>query len=296
MKFGKLEQIDEINFDLPEDHPITQKFLQPQKHTLQAFSGGTMWGIKAWKGKIYPPKTPVKDFGEAYCRQFGCIELNATHYRIHPASTIEKWANLAPKGFEFCPKWPQLITHYRRFTNSEGLTDEFLTAISAFGDKLGPVFIQLPPNYTPKYADRLMEYLASLPKDIRIAVEFRHPDWFIEEHSYIWEFLLREGIGAVISDTAGRRDAVHMALTAPFLVLRFGGYNQDPSDFKRFDDWVDRIEKWNAGGLKSLHLLMHQPDSITTPESCIYFNAQLEKRLGIKMKTPQLISSQGALF
>ncbi len=296
MKFGKLDQITDVNFELPPDHTITAKFLQGEKTPLRAFSGGTMWGVKEWKGKVYPEKTAVKDFGAAYCQQFGCIELNATHYKIHPPSTIQKWKDLAPEGFEFCPKWPQLITHYRRFTNSEGLTDEFLEAISTFEDRLGPAFLQLPPNYTPKYAERLMGYLAGLPKDIRIAIEFRHPDWFLEEHNYIWEFLWKEGIGAVISDTAGRRDAVHMAVTAPFLVLRMGAYDQHPSDFRRMDDWVNRIEAWNNKGLASVHLLMHQPNSFTTPESCHYFNQRLEGRLDIKMKTPQLISSQGALF
>lgn len=297
MKFGKLDNIEGIDFTLPPDHRVNQNFNRNEPDEIRVYSGGTMWGMKQWKGTYFPEKAPVSSFGEHYCKQFGCIELNATHYRIHPPETISKWKAMAPSDFKFCPKWPQLITHYRRFTNSEGLTDEFLNAISHFEENLGPCFIQLPPNYTTKYADRLKDYLASLPRDIEIALELRHPSWFDSAtDENIWEFLSEHGIGSVISDTAGRRDAVHMALTAPFVVLRFGAYELHPSDNKRWQDWIDRITEWKKMGMQSFYLLMHQPDSILTPESCAIFGEMVEEQMGIKVKSPQRINLQGDLF
>ncbi len=299
MKFGKLDDISGIDFSLPADHPENLSVLRTGNgRQLEVFSGGTMWGIPKWKGKIFPEKTPVKDFASHYCQQFGCIELNATHYRIHPPATIEKWKALAPQDFRFCPKWPQLITHYRRFNNSDGLTDEFLEAVMHFGENLGPCFLQLPPNYTQKYAARLREYLKTLPRDIKIAVEYRHPDWFTgsEEVEKTWTLMQELGIGAVVSDTSGRRDAVHMRLTAPWMVMRYGGNNLDSTDRDRLEDWALRIKSWAENGLEAFYLLVHQENSILTPETCVMFNELLSEHCGIETKTPQFYSNQGALL
>ena len=295
MKFGKLDSPEGVDFTLPTDHMITSQFKQKPVDTPSIYAGGTMWGIKDWKGTYFPEKTKIADFGAAYAKQFGTIELNATHYRIHPPTTIAKWREMTPEGFKFCPKWPQLITHYRRFNNSDGLTDEFLEAIMHFGDRLGTCFIQLPPNYTPKHEQKLLDYLATLPADIELAVEVRHADWF-SEPVQLWPFLLEKGIGAVISDTAGRRDAVHMALTAPHVIMRFGGYELHKTDEQRLSDWVDRLNDWKQQGMKSFHLLVHQPNSILTPETCQLFADLVGKKMGLSVKAPKLIEKPSSLF
>lgn len=295
MKYGKVDDIRGIDFTLPEDHPQTRQVLNNEKAVpFEVFAGGTMWNIPQWKGKIFPQKTPAKAMIGEYCRQFGTIELNATHYKIHPPEVTARWASEAPERFRFCPKFPQLISHYRRFKNSEGLTDEFIAAILAFGKKRGPSFIQLPPNFAPKHAPQLMDYLVKWPRELELAIEFRHPDWFSgdPQAEEVWQLLQELGIGAVISDTAGRRDAVHMRCTAPFLILRFGGYDLDPSDTRRLEDWTERLHQWNQGGLKSTYLLVHQADSITTPETCILFGKLVKQKLGVTIHTPQLISDQ----
>lgn len=295
MKFGKLDDITGIDFRLPSDHPATTKLLSgTPREPFEIYAGGTMWNIPRWKGKIYPPKTPAKEMIRFYCEQFGTIELNATHYRIHPPSTIETWKNAAPKDFKFCPKFPQLITHYRRFNNCEGLTDEFLEAILTFEDRLGPCFIQLPPNFTPREGEKMINYLRQWPNEVQLAVEFRHPAWFEQRHESeaVWTYLAERGIGAVITDTAGRRDAVHMRMTAPFLLLRFGGYEGHATDQARLDDWIERLSQWKQGGLEAVYLLMHQPDSIYTPESCMVFAEKVKRALHLDVKSPQLIQKQ----
>lgn len=292
MKYGKLEDIRGVDFALPEDHPQTQRVLSlPAVKEPNIYVAGTMWNIPKWKGKIYPDKTPAKDMIHRYCEQFGSIELNATHYRIHPPETTRKWADAAIEDFKFCPKFPQLITHYRRFNNSEGITDEFIQAVLALEDHLGPCFIQLPPNYTPNHAEKLRNYLKRWPRELRMAIEFRHPGWFTgdPEAEATWECMEELGIGAVISDTAGRRDAVHMRMTAPFLLLRFGGNDLDPTDDQRLSDWVDRLGSWVENGMQEVHLLMHQPDSINSPESCIFFAENCQEKFGWNVKRPHLI-------
>lgn len=225
-----------------------------------------------------------------YCEQFGCIELNATHYRIHPPETMRRWADFADDDFRFCPKFPQLISHFRRFNNCASLTDEFITALLALEHKCGPAFIQLPPNFAPKHAPQLIAYLEKWPRELRVSVEFRHPGWFTGEDGAeeVWIAMQEWGMGAVISDTAGRRDAVHMRCTAPYLLLRFGGNNLHPTDDTRLREWATRISNWHAMGLKEIYLLMHQPDSINTPESCIFFADAIRSLIDVKVKTPRI--------
>lgn len=282
MKFGKLDP-QEVQplpadaFRLPSDAPVTQRTLAHHANTWSAptlRTGGTMWNIKAWRGTVFPLKAPQRTWPFHYGQAFDTIEYNATHYRIYSPEKMAAWAEHMPEHFRFCPKMPAIISHYRRFMNCEGPTDDFIDGILALGTKLGPTFIQLPPHFAPKHAERLVNYLKVWPMELPIAVEFRHPDWFSgsQEAEAVWDFLAQMGIGAVISDTAGRRDAVHMRLTAPFLLLRFGGCEGHPSDKFRLEEWAKRISSWAAtGGLQEVHLLVHQPDSILTPETCRLF-------------------------
>lgn len=300
MKFGKLDSVDGIEFILPNDHARTAANLALQREREKhIYMGGTMWNIPKWKGKIFPKKTKADQMGVEYCKQFSTIELNATHYKIHGPEVISKWKNFSQEtNFKFCPKFPNLITHYRRFLNCEGLTDEFLLAISHFEEKLGPSFIQLRPDYSPKYAERLMDYLKTIPEDFNLAVEFRHPKWFIStpETEAVWSLLEERKISAVISATAGRRDALHMRMTSDTLILRFGGYELHPSDHARLAQWTDRIKSWLDLGLNEVHIWMHQFNSIMTPETCILFGEMLEKETGISVKVPKMVERQGELF
>lgn len=299
MKFGKLEDISGIEFILPPDHPHTLNNLALQRlKEKKIYMGGTMWNIPKWKGKIYPAKTKADQMGPEYCKQFSTIELNATHYKIHGPEIITKWKNFSTKEFMFCPKFPNLITHYRRFLNSEELTAEFLLAISHFEEKLGPSFIQLRPDYSPKYANRLVDYLKTIPEDFNLALEFRHPEWFARnaEAEKVWKLIEERNITAVISATAGRRDALHMRMTSDTLILRFGGYDLDPSDEIRLAQWADRIKYWIENGLNNVHIWMHQFNSIKTPETCILFGKMLEEKTGISVKVPSMVQEQKSLF
>jgi uncharacterized protein YecE (DUF72 family) len=292
MKYGKVEDPNGIDFNLPEDHP--RSFIPKEsEEEIRIYSGGTMWNIPKWKGKVYPEKTPVKDFIEAYGKQFDTIELNATHYRTPSEETVRKWSNAMPEHFRFCPKWPQSITHYRRFRNCEAQTEEFLTAIHAFGEKLGQCFIQLPPNFSPGHSDALIEYLQKLPDDLPLSIEFRHPDWFQSksEAETVWELLKEKGYGSVISATAGRRDALHMRMTNSVFILRYGGYDLHSSDEYRISQWSDRIAQWKEKGLKKVYLLIHQSDSIMTPETIALFQKELARRAGIHIQAPRIQQS-----
>lgn len=303
MKYGKIPEEEQdvvlprVDFTLPPDHADTAAGLAAGKGSEEAGSlevraGGTMWTIRPWRGSVYPDKAPQRTWPTHYGRAFGTIELNATHYRIHPPERMAEWAGAMPEDFRFCAKFPAIITHYRRFNDCAGPTDDFIAGLDALGQKRGPSFIQLPPHFSPQQADRLLAYLEQWPRAFEAAIEFRHPGWFAPEQEHrsavesVWQAMREWGIGAVISDTALRRDAVHMRMTAPFLLLRFGGYEGHPSDERRLRDWCDRIAVWHRQGLRSVDLLVHQPDSVHTPETCRLFAELVSDRLGVAMRAP----------
>lgn len=298
MKYGKLDNVEGIEFSLPKDHLQTENVLRGGVSNTAILQGGTMWNIPAWVGKIYPVKTPKKDFLSAYGKQFSTIELNATHYRTPTKETVLSWINVVPDSFQFCPKFPQSISHYRRFKNCEQVTDEFLSVVSEMGSQLSTSFIQLPPNYKSDKSGELISYLESLPRDFDVAIEFRHDSWFDgnSQAEEVWSAMQELNIGSIISDTAGRRDAVHMRLTTPKCIVRFGGNNLHSSDYSRLNDWIERIGMWRQNGLKEFQLWVHQTDSLVTPETCVYFADAAAKELRISVKRPQLLSEQSQLF
>ena len=63
-----------------------------------------------------------------------------------------------------------------------------------------------------------------MPTDVQFFLEVRHPDWFTKDVSKeLFETLHALNIGAVITDTAGRRDCAHMHLTIPKTFIRYVG-------------------------------------------------------------------------
>ena len=298
MKFGKLnthQELEGIDWTLPKCH-IEWKTIEhknnPSQDSTVVRTGGTMWTVRSWRGKVYPQKDPMRTWAGHYGKQFGSLEFNATHYRIYAPEKMAAWADEMPDDFIFCPKFPAIISHYRRFGNCEGPTDDFIAGISALGNKLGTAFLQLPPHYAPKHSAKLGAYLKSWPRDLKMAIEFRHPDWFAggKDAEAMWTLLSELGIGAVISDTAGRRDALHMRLTTKFLIVRFGGYDGHKSDEERLMLWTKRISELTKNGtpLESFDLLVHTTDSVQTPQTCIKFSELCKIHLKIDVKVPIL--------
>ena len=170
MEFGRVEAalLDTIDFKLPKE-PASNKLvlLGDKKDDAKIYIGCAKWGRKEWIGKLYPKGTKEIDFLKQYVKHYNSIELNATHYKIYGKAAIEKWANFAnDQDFKFCPKVPQLISHYSNFNNTDELTTAFLDGILAFKEHLGPIFLQVSEKYSPAKKDNLFKYLESLPTDL----------------------------------------------------------------------------------------------------------------------------------
>lgn len=300
MDFGRLaaKDLKRVDFTLPVEPAGNKKVLAGAKKKAGKQSkpgiyiGCAKWGIKEWVGKIYPPKTPEKNFLELYVQHYNSIELNATHYKVYGPEVIAKWAGKA-RGidFKFCPKMAKSITHFGSLAAKGPLTDSFLKGVVEIGEQLGPIFIQVSDRFSPQRKQELFDYLGMLPSDLQFFLEVRHPGWFenAKEKKELFSTLRDLNIGAVITDTAGRRDCAHMHLTVPKAFIRFVGNSLHPTDFTRCDEWIKRIRNWLDSGLQELYFFMHMHDEATSPELTVYLVDKLNKECGLELKKPNFL-------
>lgn len=283
MEFGKLESVENIDWSLPPEDSLTQPFLTSlNTKQTEFYLGAPAWGRKEWIGRLYPPGTRSADFLFHYSRNFNCIELNTTHYRIPAPGMVQGWIEKVPEGFLFCPKIPKTISHeHGGLLDSETLSLWF-ESLDAFGKHLGPSFLQLPPMFSYANKSELFHFLKSWPDEFPLTLEFRHSSWFENGHilAPLVEYLQQRRIGLVITDVAGRRDVLHSSISAPFSMLRFIGNDLHDSDFTRAEAWAKRISQWKSYGLKQFFFMVHEPDDIKTPEMADWLVNELNQTCG----------------
>lgn len=205
---------------------------------------GTMgYSYKDWEGVFYPEGMKSRDYLAHYSQFFNAVEIDSTFYGTPRQSTVERWASVVPQDFCFSPKVPQQITHDNRLAGAAfDLMAEFLDTVRLFGDKLGPVLIQLPPDFKRPEISALAAFLDTLPDDIRFAVEFRHRSWHATEtgellqvHRICW------------ASTEYQYLPQRVYVTTDFLYIRWigrhGAYQQH--DRER-EDKTERLREWLA--------------------------------------------------
>ena len=294
MKFGSVDNPAAINFTLPPDHPDTSKVLTNHKNNLEnIFVGCAKWNRGDLKG-FYPRGT--KDELTYYSRQFNSIELNATFYNLYDEKQIKTWAEKTPDGFKFFPKINQRISHFGRLKNVDTLVEDVAVSMRAFGDKMGMMFLQLHNNFAPKDMDRLQHFVEIWPKDIPLAVELRHTDWFNEEvvANTLYQLFEEHEVANVITDTAGRRDLLHMRLTTPTAFIRYVGANHE-TDYARLDEWILRLKEWKELGLQNLYFFVHQNIEKESPLLSAYFIKKMNEVLKTNIEPPSGQNDQPTL-
>ena len=114
--------------------------------------------------------------------RFQTVEINNAFYRLPPRETFEKWRARTPNDFVFAVKANRYMTHIKRLKESTEPVQRYMEAAKGLGPKLGPILIQLPPNLKADL-ESLDETLTNFAKygKPRIAVEFRHASWYMDE-------------------------------------------------------------------------------------------------------------------
>ncbi|MES2268756.1 MAG: DUF72 domain-containing protein [Bacteroidota bacterium] len=293
MEFGRDEVVlNEIDFTLPVDSKETIQTLNSSdnKEVFKAHVGGTRWGHKSLKGKVYPKLTKDKEFASLYANSFNAIEFGSTFYAIPSKEEIAVYTAkiLGNDEFKFSPKFPQSISHIRRLMNASDQTKAFYNSLPGFGSHLGQMLLQLSDGFSPKSFDALQEYLMSLPSTDNVCVELRNKHWFNEPASReAWLNLFRKlSVGSVITDSQGRRDAVHMELTTPVAYIRFVGNALHPTDYIRVDSWINRLKAWKEQGLQSVWFYIHQLDEAHMVDLADYMITKMNAELGTAIRRP----------
>jgi uncharacterized protein YecE (DUF72 family) len=146
------------------------------------YAGTSGWAYPQWKPDFYPAKLAAAKFLGYYGTRLNSVELNYTFRRFPTEKLLTGWIASTPADFKFAVKAHQTITHIKRLKECEEPASRFLASLGSLREagKLGPVLFQLPP-FLRCDLPRLKDFLAALPRDARVAFEFRHDSWFSDE-------------------------------------------------------------------------------------------------------------------
>lgn len=286
MKFGQVDNPQDIDFTLPKDHPDTHRIFTKSGNTNKPriFVGCAKWNKTDLKN-FYPKGT--KDELAYYSKQFNAIELNATFYRIFPPEQFAKWREKTPDNFRFFPKLNQEISHYKTLVGTRDIVDRYLNSAVQLDDKLGTVFLQMHNHFGPKHFEKLIGFIEEWPKDVALTVELRNAAWYNDQGvaDELCSLLEANAISHTLVDTAGRRDLMHMRMTSTRPFIRYVGANHE-SDYSRLDQWVARISEWEQQGVEEIDFFIHQNLEKESPMLAKHFIARLNHDLGYDLTLP----------
>jgi uncharacterized protein YecE (DUF72 family) len=268
--------------------------------------GCQSWGYEDWVTKadgppvFYPRGTKHADMLDQYARLLKTVEVDSTAYGTPQATTFEGWLEKVPPGFLFSLKVPRMITHeFSLDERSYPIMAEFCERSRVLGDSLGTILIQLPASFESSRPNgqRLREFLPLLPKDLRFAVEFREPGWFVH-----WTFEELNEVGVALALVEGPWvDRQVMFRSIPHLKTEHSYVRiMGERDLVKFDrvyrNRDDEITKWAACLPKvearevfvytDNHFEGHAPATAN----------KLKRLLGLAVTEPGTIEAQASLF
>jgi uncharacterized protein YecE (DUF72 family) len=271
--------------------------------------GCPIWSFKGWVGSFYPEGTKTADFLLEYARRLNTVEGNTTFYAVPAPTTLERWAEATPATFRFCPKLPRTVSHAGKLIEHMEEALQFLEVMNRLGERLGPMFLQLPPSYLPTLIEDLRQFLEFWPPRAPLAVEVRHMGWFEgPPHEALNALLSEHQAARVVIDTRPIRSlrgdkilqgSVYQRLlearqrkpnvpilaerTAPFTFLRYIGHPQFEQNASLLAEWADHLAGWLQEGADA-YVFCHCPDERLDPWLC----RELHQRVAAKIPLPPL--------
>jgi len=273
---------------------------------MSLYLGCPIWSFKGWVGSFYPEGTKPADFLREYARRLNTVEGNTTFYATPAPEKAERWIKETPDTFRFCLKVPRIVSHAGKLEVHLDEARQFLDAMSMLATRLGPLFLQLPPSYSPALLTDLQTFLESWPRQADLAVEVRHLGWFDASHHSALNALLAEyEFARVVIDTRPIRDlrgdkilqgSVYQRLlearqrkpdlpvlperTAPFVFLRYIGHPQMEQNVPFLDEWAEFLAEQLQEGITA-YVFCHCPDERLDPWLCRAIHQRVAARLPI---------------
>jgi uncharacterized protein YecE (DUF72 family) len=240
--------------------------------------GCAVWSHKGWVGQLFPEGTPSRLYLDLYSRTLHAVEGNTTFYATPDPETLQRWAEATPEGFHFCPKLPKVYSHEGPLLDTlPGALDFGRLMQQHLGSRLGPIFLQLPPAYSPRRLLDLTAFLQGWPHtELPLAVEVRNPEWFADPYQRrLGRLLASLNAGRVLLDTrpiyqcpddpqlaAERRKPelpLQPVVTACFTFVRYIGHPDLPRNEPWLDEWAARVDAWLEQGI-DVYFFAHCPD------------------------------------
>ena len=263
------------------------------------YLGAPVWACDSWVGSLYSSGNRRRWLAE-YSSVFNTVEGNSTFYGVPDEETFRRWAAETADGFRFCLKFPSAITHERELLDADRETDEFISRLRILqqANRLGPSLLQLPPFFTGDQLPSLEKYLRSLPRDLPVAVEVRHLDYFdAGRHERPLNALLKElqidralfdsralysqpprTEAERISQTRKPRSPHRTTVTAARPMVRFIGRDDMAAIETFIAEWADTVAGWIRQGLTP-YVFTHAPDDAISPVFAQRFHAAMLERV-----------------
>jgi uncharacterized protein YecE (DUF72 family) len=269
---------------------------------MAIFIGTQGWNYAAWVGPFYPPGTRAAEFLPTYARAFRAVEVDSTFYAVPDVKAVRAWNERTPPGFTFALKMPKEVTHELRLRDADALVRDFLGRARELGPKLGPILLQMGPDFAPEELPAIEQFLPTLPRDLRFAIEVRQSRWMDRDvRQHLLGLLAHYGVALALSDGRWIRRETMLELTeqaADFLYVRWMGPDREITDYSRIQfDRSGEIRAWSEAlkraahtkeiyGFFNNHFAGHSPASAR----------ELQRLLGQQPVEPESLRGQRSLF
>ncbi len=222
------------------------------KHSANYFSG-TSGILLPYKNKEhYPNEFADRSRLNVYSSLCNSVEINSSFCKIPRRQTIDKWAADVPDDFSFTFKLFKGITHVKGLNFDAFDIRKFFDAINGVKDKKGCLLVQFPPSVTVLYFKEVTALINCIREndeqaEWKIALEFRHNSWYIEE---VYELLSDKNMGLVLHDKPSSATPM-LESHLDFRYVRFhgplGNYGDGYSE-EFLGEYATYIKDWLAEG------------------------------------------------
>ena len=278
---------------------------------LPYFLGCPSWSENAWREYLYPQDARANDFLGLYSQVFNAVEGNTTFYARPAPTTVQRWAEIMPEHFRFTAKFPGDISHGGDLRQQLSAAKSFIQLLSPLGDRVSPLWLQLPASFAPQRLAELAGFIEGLQRPL--AVEVRHPEFFAKgDAERMLNRLLRErGVEricldprALFSCTSSAPAVLHAQSKKPrvpprpaaftqFPQVRFIGHPELEANDPFLLPWIDKVATWIEEG-RTPYVFLHTSDNRLAAELARRFHARLMQRLPGLPALPELYREPAA--
>ena len=189
-----------------------------------------------------------------YASHFPTVEINNTFYRMPAESMLTQWIEQVPDHFTFTLKAPRRITHDKRAcATAESNVAEFLRRAGALGRQARRAAVPASA-LSQEGLPRLAAFLELLPREHRVAFEFRNDSW--QDDEVYATLRARDAMLCVTDNDEG---------DTPFVATSDCGYVRLRRTFYSDDDlrvWAERIA---ARDVETTYVyFMHEDEALGT--------------------------------